>query len=167
MKNSKRCTKTPKKFNRYPYKQYVTKIRIYPSFLYWRLDKWLKSMSLKGWHIVHCGLFSFVFEKGKPREAEYFTYGLSANEGKYNICLRHPFLEKKYGLKNDKSPINSNKTKTYEIVEIDLNKIDAQNAIGYKELISDRNRLYMLHFIRNISILTSAILILVFLILLF
>ncbi len=75
-----------------PGKEYIKIIRMYPAFLYHRLDKWLKLMSRSGWHIVHCGLFTFWFEKGKPIEKEYFTYGLSTQEGKYSISLRYPML---------------------------------------------------------------------------
>ena len=98
-------------------------------------------MSAEGWHIVHCGIFFFVFEKGEPKNKEYFTYGLSAQEGKYNIELMHPFLEKRYGVKAKRSKINANRSKSLQIVEIDTDKIDVNNDIGYKELISDRNSL--------------------------
>ncbi len=156
-----------KKFRREQGKQYVKKFRIYPSFLYCRLDKWLKSMSLKGWHIVHCGLLFFWFEKGEPAEKEYFTYGLVTHEGKYSISLQYPLLEKTYGVKKKKSKINSNETKTYQIVEIDLGRIDVQNDIGYKELISDRNRLYMRHSLRTFGIILAVAAVLIALRLLF
>lgn len=145
--------------------QYVRKFRIYPAFLYCRLDKWLKEMSRNGFHIVHSGLFFFWFECGKPEEREYFTYGLSTQEGKYSLSLRYPFLEKSYGVKKKKSKINSNEAKVYNTIEIDIDKIDPDNNVGYKELVTDRNRLYMHHFIRNISIITAVILIYVVLLL--
>lgn len=150
MKNKKLKKRT--KFHKDTHKQYIKKIRIYPPFCYGRLDKWLKSMSLKGWHIVHCGLFSFVFEKGEPKEKEYFTYGLISQEGKYSVSLRYPLLEKTYGLKKKKSKINSNESKSHQIVEIDLNKTDIEKDVGYKEMISDRNRLYFRHFIKNLCV---------------
>ncbi len=121
------------------------KIRIYPTFLYRRLDRWLKEMSRKGWHIVHCGVFSFWFERGECEEREYFTYGLGTQEGKYSISLRYSFLEKTYGLK--KSRINANPKKSYQIVEIDPHKIADH---GYQELIRDRDRLYLRYFVRNL-----------------
>jgi hypothetical protein len=145
-----------------PKKQYLKKIRIYPTFLYNYLDKWLKEMSLSGWHIIDCHMFSFVFEKGEPTQKEYFTYGLSTQEGYYNISLRYPFLEKTYGVKKKKSKINSNTTKSYQIIEIDLNKIDTQNDVGYKELVNDRNRLYKRFFIRNLSIIFATLIVLLF-----
>lgn len=134
-------------------KQYLRKIRIYPYFLYMYLDKWLQDMSSKGWHIIHCGMFSFWFEKGDPKNKEYFTYGCYTHEGKYSFELRYPFLEKTYGMKEKKSKINSNKNKTHTIIEIDLNRIDIENNVGYKEMISDRNRLYLKLFIRDVSII--------------
>ena len=99
-------------------RNYIKKIRIYPAFLYRYLDRWLKEMSLNGWHIVDCGWFWFLFEKGKAEEREYFTYGLNAREGKYSISLRYPLLEQTYGAKKKKSKINANKTKSYNIVEM-------------------------------------------------
>lgn len=134
-------------------KEYIRKIRIYPAFLYHHLDKWLKLMSLSGWHIVHCGLFTFWFEKGEPCEKEYFTYGLSTQEGKYSISLRYPMLEKTYGVKKDKSKINANDTKSYQILEIDRQRIDVANNVGYRELILDRNRLYLQYFARNLGVI--------------
>lgn len=140
-----------------PHKQFIKKFRIYPPFLYSRLDRWLKSMSEKGWHIVHCGMFFFWFERGDPEKKEYFTYGLTTQEGKYSLSLRYPLLERTYGLRNNKSRINSDKTKKYQIVEIDISKIDIKNDTGYKELISDRNSLYMRYFIRNCIVISVAI----------
>ena len=144
-------------------KQYKRKIRIYPAFLYRRLDKWLKSMSLKGWHIVHCGIFSFLFEKGDPVEKEYFTYGLSTQEGKYSIAMRYPFLEKTYGLEKGKSKINANKSKAHQIVEIDTNKIDVDHDAAYNELISDRNHLYLRKFMRDFGVISIGVSILIIL----
>ena len=155
------------KFLKDPQKRYIRKFRFYPSFLYYRLDNWLKKMSAAGWHIVHCGIFFFWFEEGKPEIKEYFTYGLSTQEGKYDINLRHPFLEKTYGVKPKKSKINANRSKTLQIVEIDTTKVDVNNNVGYKELIQDRNSLYRMYFIKCLSfvlvlILLSVIITLVF-----
>lgn len=151
MKNKKTLTAYKNNSN-LPRKQYHKVFRIYPVFLYHRLDRWLKLMSEKGWHIAHCSLFFFFFEKGQPSTKEYFTYGLSTQEGKYSISLRHPFLEKKYGLEKNKSIINANKAKSYQIVEIDTEKIDVINDVGYRELVKDRNRLYLIYSIRNLCI---------------
>ena len=51
----------------------VRKFRIYPAFLYGRLDRWLKKKSQEGLHIVDAGLISFSFERGEPKDNEYFT----------------------------------------------------------------------------------------------
>ena len=144
-----------RKFSKRADKEYIKKFRFYPSILYSRLDKWLKRMSANGWHIVHCGFFTFWFEKGKPSEKVYFTYGLSTQEGKYSISLRYPFLEKTYGVKNKKSVINANENRARQIVEIDTQKIDVEKDVGYKELINDRNRLYMAYFLRNLLLCLS------------
>ena len=145
-------------------KQYLRKFRIYPEFLYFRLDKWLKSMSLKGWHIVHCGMFFFTFEKGEPKNKEYFTYGVPPKgEGKYSISLRYPMLEKTYGVNRKKSKINANEKKTHNIVEIDLNKIDVEHNVGYREMISDRNKLHIRFFLKITSAIAICALILLIL----
>lgn len=144
-----------KKFNEYSNNEYAKKIRFYPTFLYFLLDKWLKKMSAQGWHIVHCGIFTFWFEKGKPSEKEYFTYGLSTQEGKYSVSLRYPYLKKTYGVDKKKSVINANENKAHQIVEIDIQRIDVEKDIGYKELIRDRNRLYMAYFLRNLLLCLS------------
>lgn len=156
-----------KKFQIDPDKQYLRRIRIYPSFLYSRLDKWLKSMSLKGWHIVHCGVFSFLFEKGDSAVKEYFTYGLSTQEGKYSIPLQYPFLEKTYAVNKKRSKINSNESKSYQIVEIDLEKIDVKRDVCYQEMIIDRNSLYTRYFVRNFFIFVAAVTLIIIVALLF
>jgi len=156
MKKSIKISTSKNKFEKDSKKQYIKRIRIYPAFLYSRLDKWLKKMSFKGWHIVHCNTFCFWFEKGHPANKEYFTYGLGSQEGKYSISLRYPSLEKTYGAKNKTSLINSNKSKKYHIVEIDVENVDIETDIGYKELIYDRNKLYLRYFIRNVAIIVTA-----------
>ena len=146
-----------KTFQRNPNKQYIKKFRFYPSFLYAHLDRWLKEMSRKGWHIVHSGLFYFWFEKGAPAEKAYFTYGLSTQEGKYSLTLRSPLLEKTYGVSKKASKINANTTKKYQIVEIDTETIDIESDIGYRELLHDRNRLYGMYCIRNLCTLALSV----------
>ena len=140
------------KFFRDPSKKYVRKFRLYPSFLYNKLDKWLNQMSLSGWHLVDSNPFSFLFEQGNPENKIYFTYeasGAGNDAGKYSIPLRYPFLDKSYGVKTKHSKLNKNRRKTYLTVEIDTQKIDVENNIGYKELVNDRNRLYNKLAIRN------------------
>ena len=65
------------------------------------------------------------------------------------FLLRFPFLEKTYGIKKKYSKLNKNQAKTYLTVEIDTQKIDIENDIGYNELRNDRNRLYKKLAIRN------------------
>ena len=139
-----------KKFKRNSEKQYIKKFRFYPDFMFKYLDKWLKAMSKAGWHIVHSGMFSFLFEKGEPKEKEYFTYSEFTQEGKYSIMLRHPYLEETYG--KAKSALNANESRAYRTVEIDTEKVDVQSDTGYRELLDDRNRLTLRYFVRNISI---------------
>ncbi len=105
---------------------------------------------------------SFLFEQGNPENKIYFTYeagGIRNDASKYSIPLRYPFLDKTYGVKSNHSKLDKNRRKTYLTVEIDTQKIDIKNDVGYKELISDRNRLYRKLAIRN------AIIFLVFVIL--
>ena len=113
-----------------------------------------------GFHIIHCGLFSYWFEKGEPKEKEYFTYESLSQESKYNIALRYPFLEKTYGVSPKKSKINANKKKARQIVEIDLDRVDIRNDVAYKELIYDRNKLYFRYFTRNLIAISIPLIIL-------
>lgn len=136
-----------------PKKQYIKKHRFYLSVFYPCLDKWLKKMSSRGFHIVHCSLFTFWFEVGVPLAKEYFTFSEVLNEGKYSILLRHPSFQVKYGVKKSKSTINDNESKAYQIVEIDLERINVKSDIGYKELVSDRNALCRRYVLRNICLL--------------
>ena len=150
------------KFQKDPKKKYFRKFRIYPSFMYHRLDKWLNEMSLKGFHLVDSNLISFLFEQGQQNDIVYFTYeagGFGNNDdGKYSIPLRYPFLTQTYGVKKKYSKLNRNEEKSYLTIEIDTKKIDIENDVGYKELINDRNRLYRKRAIRNIIIFFTIIL---------
>ena len=151
-------------FTKDPQKEYMKKIRFYPSFFYAHLDRWLKKMSRSGWHIVHCGRFTFLFEKGKPAEKEYFTYGSglhSEKDGYYSIELRYPFLKKTYGVKKKYSKINANEAKALNIVEIDLKRIDITTNIGYLEMVHDRNHLYRMLGIRFLVLSTVVVLLLI------
>ena len=144
--------KIMKKFLKNPSKQYKKIYRFYPQFMYQRLDKWLKQTSAKGWHIVHCGIFYFLFEKGKPQQKEYFTYSVDSplqSEGIFSISMRYPLLRSQFGVNRKKSKINSNLNKAYQIVEIDVNKV---SDYEYAELKEDRNRLYKTKAIINASI---------------
>lgn len=149
--------KLKKTFVKEKNKQYLKKFRIYPAILYNRLDKWLKRMSLKGWRLVRCGIFSFLFENSDIKEREYFTYDDPKKEAKYSLSSRHPFLEEKYGIKKKKSKINAQERKPYLIVEIDTDKIDIENDIGYKELLADRKRLSLKYFLRNVGLFVLAV----------
>ena len=140
------------KFRKDPSKKYIRKFRFYPSFMYQHLDNWLSKMSRLGWHLVDSNMVSFLFEQDEPKEKVYFTYeagGFRNDSGQYSIPLRFPFLEKTYGIKKKYSKLNKNQAKTYLTVEIDTQKIDIENDIGYNELRNDRNRLYKKLAIRN------------------
>ncbi|MBR2965364.1 MAG: DUF2812 domain-containing protein [Clostridia bacterium] len=142
-------------------KKYSRKIRFYPSFMYSKLDKWLKKMSLSGWHLVDSNVFSFLFEQGNAEEKTYFTYKVGGghnDDGKYSIPLRYPFLEKTYGVSKKQSKLNKNESKTYLTLEIDTDKIDTENDVGYKELINNRDKLYKKLAVRNLFILLELIL---------
>ena len=118
-------------------------------------------MSQKGWHLVYSTGFSFLFEEGEPEDREYFTYGICTQEGRYDLFLMYPMLEKTYGLKNSK--LNKNELKLPRTIEIDRKKLEEKNKVGYNELVSDRNRLYKKYFIRNTVIFSIVILCLVLL----
>ena len=66
-------------------------------------------------------------------------------------------IKKKY------SKLNKNEAKTYLTIEIDTKRIDIENDISYKELLSDRNRLYKKLAVRNAIILGVLILLVILL----
>ena len=146
-------------------KSVIKRIRLYPPCLYFLLEKWFKKMSLKGWHVFDCKVFIYYFEKGNPEEKEYFVYTPTyTGEGKYSIPMRYPFLRETYGVKKKYSKLNKNSfLKNNTIIEIDTNRIDIEHDIGYKELKSDRNRLYAIMTIRNFSIILMVIILIIIL----
>ena len=121
-------------------------LRFYPCCLYFLLEKWLKQMSLSGWHLIERKSFIYCFEKGKPQNREYFAWDPTATGmGKYSIPMRYPFLIKTYGKHKKKSQLNRNSLQKGDtIMEVDTERIDVSSDVGYKELVSERNRLYSL-----------------------
>ena len=55
------------------------------------------------------------------------------------------------------------KIKNETIIEVDTTRIDVDNDLSFKELKYDRNRLYMLLFIRNTSIVIAIMILLIIL----
>ena len=145
-------------------KKTIKKFRICPSCLYFLLEKWLKEMSKKGWHVFDCKVCVYYFEKGMPQEKEYFVYDAGwIGEGRYSIPSRYPLLTQTYGVKKEKSKLNKNSINKHNtIIEVDTKKIDIKNDTGYKELKRDRNRLYALLTIRNICFILGLVIILIF-----
>ena len=147
-------------------KRIIRKYRFYPSFLLFLLDRWLKKMSLKGWHLIENGSFSFTFEEGQPCEKEYFSCLPSGENlnggGKYSIHLRHPFFERVYGVHKKRSKLNKATSRSHvplTIIEVDKDRIDINTNIGYLELKHDRNRLLAIDYLRAILIISVPLLI--------
>lgn len=139
-------------FYKDPKKQYLTKIRFFPSFLSSSLDKWLSEMSLEGWHIVYCGWLRFVFEKGEKRQRIYFSLCTPDIHWKDSIDLLHPFWRRRYGKHPKKSKINASEN-PYRVTEIDYHSFDEQKTIGFSELCKDRRRISIRYLFRDIIIL--------------
>lgn len=140
----------------------IRKIRFYPDCFFFMLDKWLKKMSQKGYHLIDYGIFTYTFEKGRPADKEYFTYSCDrTGDGWFSISLRYPNLKKTYGKKRKKSKLNkANISIGVTIVEIDTDRISISD-IGYKELIKDRNRLYFFRAVRDVTLVLVMLLILI------
>ena len=128
-------------------KNIVKKFRYYPMWLYSKLDNWLNKMSLQGYHLIDYNSFCYTFEKGDPKNTEYFSCewgGFRNDDGYYNVLLRHPFAEEVYGKKKSKLTKNrKHKMHSFLIMEINKEKISGEIEIGYKELISDRNKYHL------------------------
>ena len=145
-------------------KDKIIRIRYYPSFLYFLLERWLSKMSLRGWELVsrHIGVV-YRFEKSTPKSREYFVWEPTRiGEGKYSIPMRYPFLEIHYGVKKKYSKLNKHSHIKHDtIIEVDTRKIDVDNDTDYLELKRDRNKLYTLFFVRNIIVLAFVVLVFV------
>jgi hypothetical protein len=116
------------------------------------LEKWLKKMSNKGWHLVSRKFaIIYYFEKGLPEDKEYFVWSPTyTGEGRYSIDMRYPSLAKTYGKNKKKSKLNNNSFKnSVNIIEVDPQKKD----YAFDELRHDRNRIYILQYIVNSGIL--------------
>ena len=118
-------------------------LRFYPCFLYFLLENWLKRMSQAGWHLIERKAIFYYFEKGEPKDKDYFVWDPTfIGMGKYSVPLRYPNLIKTYGVSKKKSKLNRNSIKNFDtIIEVDTERI---SDIGYQELVNDRNKLYAL-----------------------
>lgn len=144
----------------------IKKYRFYPSFLFFRLDRWLKKMSAKGWHLIEYGSISFTFEEGEPCDKEYFTYhyggGVQKGGDKYCLPTMHPFINKVYGIHRKRSRLNketSCHSAPYVIIEIDQDRIDVKADIGYLELRRERIWLAALDHLRFFPIILIGLLV--------
>ena len=129
----------------------VKKYRFYPSWLFFIQDRWLMMQAQKGLILIDYGVFSYTFiQKDSAQDIIYFSYtalgGPHKGEAKYDLKLRHPFLEKVYGKSHKKSLLNNNVQKKYRkvIIEIDSEKID----YAFDELVHDRNKWHLLAWLR-------------------
>lgn len=120
----------------------VKKYRFYPSCLFFLQDKWLMKQAKKGLQLIDYGIFTYTFISVSPQTIFYFSYtglgGPRNGEAKYDLRLRHPFLEKVYGRSHRKSVLNNNvrKKRRKVIIEIDPQKMN----YAYDELVHDRNK---------------------------
>lgn len=139
-------------------KSRLIRMRIYPAFLFFLMENWLKKMSLQGWHLVDCKMYMFYcFERSEPKEKEYFAWTPThTGDGFYSITLRYPLLVKTYGIKSKRSKLNMNSEKKHlNLIEVDLEKNDIRDVHALK---SERNRLYFRRFIRDLLVLSILLL---------
>ena len=129
----------------------VKKYRFYPSCLFFLQDKWLMMQAKKGLVLIDYGVFSYTFiYKDSPQDIIYFSYtalgGPHKGEAKYDLKLRHPFLEKVYGKSYKKSILNNNVRKKHQkvIIEIDSEKMN----YAFGELVHDRNKWHLFAWLR-------------------
>lgn len=131
----------------------IKKYRFYPYWLFFLQDKWLLEQSKNGLRLVDYGFFCYVFEQYSGEEIVYFSYhrglaGYRKGDAKYDLLLRHPFLERKYGKKKKNSKLNNIITEKHNKIIIEISP--KKNDYGYSELVHDRNKWHFLHCIRNI-----------------
>ena len=131
-------------------RQHILKIRLYPEFLYFLLEKWLKKMSCNGYHLIDCKLgFIYKFEVGAPKEKEYFAWSPTATgAGRFSITMRYPNLIKTFGVDKRKSILNKNAiSKNICIIEINTQNQQTNHSVAYTEMKKDRNQLYWFSFL--------------------
>lgn len=141
----------------------ISKYRIYFPITYGRLEKWLGKMSRNGAQLIRYGAIKYVFSLGEAKERSYFVYHIGAaprrDEGFFSMSLRYPLLQQDIGLSKNRSHLNRNAgsgNAAKAILEVDTERALTQ----YQELVSERNRLYLLEFLRNGAILALVILLL-------
>lgn len=145
-------------------KKYITKYRFYPSWLFFLQDKWLMNQAQNGLKLIDYGIFRYVFIQSIPQKTIYFSYtglgGSRKGEAKYDLRLRHPFLEKNYGKSPKKSRLNSNVRKKHRKVIIEIAPEKATYA--YDELVHDRNKWHCLAWVRIFLMILLGTLIIIF-----
>lgn len=132
--------------------QTITRYRIYLPVTYSCLEVWLKKMSLNGAHLIRYNAIKYTFELGNPMERTYFAYQCGGSphrgEGFFNISLRYPLLFQEIGMPKKRSHLNNGLKNAYAtkmIIEVDAKRLYQK----YMDLVAERNRLYLLKFLRD------------------
>lgn len=112
-----------------------------PRYCYPLFENHLSKMSMQGWHLVKYRYPLFTFCAGRACKKEYFIYqhigGITKDDGYFDLDLRHPFLFRKYAVKEKYSILNAfskNALTNLMVFEVDGSKTD----IGFNELKQDR-----------------------------
>lgn len=133
-----------------------------PFFSAFLTEFYLNSLCKKGLRLVSWRGIQFQFTESTQPYARYFVYypgdmGFRRGDGKYSLTLRHPNIEKVYGLGKSASKLNLFAQRTshgFSVVELSQ---QALSNIGYQELLQDRCRLYYRSFLRSTGLLYLAL----------
>ena len=138
------------------------KVIALPLFSAFLTELYLNSLCTKGLRLVSWRGIRFQFAVSQPECSRYFVYypgdmGFRRGDAKYSLTLRHPHLEKMYGMKKSMSKLNrfaQHRISGFTVVELST---QALSDLGYQELLSDRCRLYYWSFLRSTGLLYLAL----------
>lgn len=133
----------------------IVKYRVFIPITYARLECWLSNMSEKGLHLAKYGSFRYQFEVGVPQKRSYFVYHTGEfprnGEGYFSFRLRYPNLIQSIGVSKRRSSLNQYSER--ENVAKVIIEVDTQHSLQeYKDITVERNRLYLIEFLRNVGI---------------
>ena len=137
--------------------QYVKKIIILPLLSAFLTEVYLDYLRAKGLRLLSWHGLRFTFATSSQKSFCYFVHfkgdmGSRRGEAKYSLTLRHPNIEKVYGVKKSLSKLNQYTQNTSSAISIIEVSPQVLTDSSYKELLSDRCKLYYLGFLCQTAI---------------
>ena len=125
---------------------------VLPAF-YFLLDGWFRRMSRRGWVLVDYKKYKFTFERGMPKEREFFTYHVSRTDKRDNrLPLRYPDLRRQFGTPKQYSKLNAGLHNDDGVAVLEIHEKNLGRE-EYRKLRRDRNLMYFLRLLADIGLL--------------